>query len=94
MIAARLSPAPADAVSYGAGLTGVSTRIFALGTLIGEFPWAVFYVFLGQSLRTFSAAEIQQVDIRLVLLAAITSVLLIIRPIYGFLRNRGNQVSN
>lgn len=88
VIAARLSPAPADAVSYGAGMSGVSTRMFAIGTLIGELPWAVFYVFLGQSLRTFSATEIPPVDVRLILLGATVALLLVARPAYDFLRKR------
>lgn len=84
MVAARLSPAPADAVSYGAGLAGVSPQAFALGTLIGELPWAIFYVLLGRSLRTFSAGVIQRTDIRLILLTTVVSGLLIARPLYEF----------
>ncbi|RJX42024.1 hypothetical protein DM826_10210 [Halonotius aquaticus] len=91
MVAVRLSPAPADAVSYGAGLAGVSVQAFAAGTLIGELPWAIFYVLLGRSLRTFSAGAIQQTDIRLILLTAAVSVLLIARPLYEFVRGHGGQ---
>ncbi|MFB6171440.1 MAG: TVP38/TMEM64 family protein [Haloarculaceae archaeon] len=50
MTAARLSPAPADAVSYAAGLSGVSVRAFLVGTALGELPWAVGFVLLGASL--------------------------------------------
>lgn len=91
MVAARLSPAPADAVSYGAGLAGVTAQAFAVGTLIGELPWAIFYVLLGQSLRTFSAAAIQHTDIRLILVAAVISLLLIARPLYEFVRAHTDQ---
>jgi len=91
MIAARLSPAPADAVSYGAGLAGISVQTFALGTLIGELPWAIFYVFLGQSLQTVSTAAIRQTDIRLILLAAAVSVLLIARPLYEFAQGQTDK---
>ena len=91
MVAARLSPAPADAVSYGAGIAGVSTRSFAVGTLIGELPWAIFYVLLGQSLRTFSAAAVQQTDLRLILLTAVISFLIIARPLYEFVRKHTSQ---
>ena len=91
MVAVRLSPAPADAVSYGAGLAGVSVQRFTVGTLIGELPWAIFYVLLGRSLRTFSAGSIQQTDIRLILLTAAVSVLLIARPVYEFVRGHGGQ---
>lgn len=82
MVAARLSPAPADATSYGAGLAGVSARSFAVGTLIGELPWAIFYVHLGQSLRTFSVAAVQQTDLRLFLLTAVVSFMIVGRPLY------------
>lgn len=85
MIAARLSPAPADAISYGAGMTGISSQTFAIGTLIGELPWAVFYILLGESLRTFSATAIDQTDIRFVLLTALGSILLVAYPLYEYL---------
>lgn len=91
MVAARLSPAPADAVSYGAGLAGVSAQSFAVGTLIGELPWAIFYVLLGQSLQTFSTAAVQQTDLRLILMAAVISFLLIVRPLYGFICKHTGQ---
>lgn len=88
VLAARLSPAPADAVSYGAGMSGVSTRIFAIGTLLGELPWAIFYVFLGHSLHTISVTGIPPVDVRLILLGATISFLLVARSVYDFLRKR------
>ncbi|WP_185715617.1 TVP38/TMEM64 family protein [Halocatena pleomorpha] len=86
MVAARLSPVPADAVSYGAGLAGVTTQAFVVGTLIGELPWAIFYVLLGRSLRTFSAAAIRHTDSRLILVVAVISLLLIARPLYEFVQ--------
>lgn len=53
------------------------------GTAVG-----CFYVFLGQSLRTFSATEIPPVDVRLILLGATVALLLVARPAYDFLRKR------
>lgn len=82
MIAARLSPAPADGVSIGAGLTGISSWNFALGTLIGELPWAIFYVTIGQSLRSFSPDSVQTVNIEFLLVVSSVAVLLLARPIY------------
>jgi uncharacterized membrane protein YdjX (TVP38/TMEM64 family) len=92
MIAARLSPAPADAVSYGAGLAGVSTYGFVVGTLVGELPWAVFYLLLGRSLRRFSVAAIDRsgADVGLVLVAVAVSVLLVARPLYDLVRERAS----
>jgi len=82
MIAARLSPAPADAVSIWAGLAGVSGWAFALGTVIGELPWAVFYVSIGQSLQGFPSDTGQSVDTEFVLLISTCAVLLVVRPLY------------
>lgn len=88
MVAARLSPAPADSVSIGAGLVGVSGRNFAVGTLIGELPWAVFYVMVGHSLRSFSSGSVQRVNVKFLLVVSIGAVLLLARPIYrGLVRN-------
>jgi uncharacterized membrane protein YdjX (TVP38/TMEM64 family) len=91
MVAARLSPAPADAVSYSAGLAGVSAQSFAIGTLVGELPWAIFYVLIGQSLRSFSVGAVQQTDLRLILFTAVVSFLIIARPLYEFVRDNTKQ---
>lgn len=88
MIAARLSPTPADAVSYGAGVAGVSSRAFAIGTLVGELPWAVFYLLLGESFRTFSTDAIRGVDVRLLAVAVVVAALLLSRPLYEFVSDR------
>ena len=82
MVAARLSPAPADSVSIGAGLAGVSTWNFALGTLIGELPWAIFYVTIGESLRSFSSDSVQTVNIEFLLVVSCGTILLLAGPIY------------
>jgi len=95
MVAARLSPAPADAISYGAGITGISSQTFAVGTLMGELPWAIFYILLGESLRAFSTAGFDQADIRLVLLTTVGSVLIVVYSLYEDLytetENKGKQ---
>jgi uncharacterized membrane protein YdjX (TVP38/TMEM64 family) len=85
MIAARLSPAPADSVSIGAGLVGVSGWNFALGTLIGELSWAIFYVTVGQSLRSFSSDSLQTVNFEFLLGVNSIAVLLLARPISQFI---------
>ncbi|MHA1237901.1 MAG: undecaprenyl-diphosphate phosphatase [Candidatus Odinarchaeia archaeon] len=44
----RLTPLiPFDAVSYGAGLTKMSLKVFMLATIIGAFPRAFFYGYVG-----------------------------------------------
>jgi len=54
VLAARLSPIPADPVSYGAGVSGVSSRAFVVGTFVGEVPWVVLEVLAGASMRQLS----------------------------------------
>ncbi len=54
VLAARLSPVPADPVSYGAGFARVSPRSFAVGTFIGEIPWVAVEVTAGASLRSLT----------------------------------------
>jgi uncharacterized membrane protein YdjX (TVP38/TMEM64 family) len=54
----RLSPAPADAVSYAAGLSRVPLRPFVAGTLVGEAPWALGYVTLGAGLDRFRVPSV------------------------------------
>lgn len=89
MVAARLSPAPADSVSIGAGLAGVSSWNFTLGTLIGELPWAIFYVTIGQTLRSFSSDSVQTVNIEFLLIVSCVAVLLLARPVYRFIFKSG-----
>lgn len=85
IIAARLSPAPADSVSIGAGLVGVSGWNFALGTLVGELPWAIFYVTVGQSLRNFSSDSVQTVNMEFLLIVSCVAVLLLVGPVYRYI---------
>jgi Uncharacterized conserved protein len=82
VVAARLSPAPADSVSIGAGLAGVSSWNFVIGTVIGELPWVILYVIVGQSLQSFSLDEIQSVRIELLLLLSAVAVLIVIKSLY------------
>lgn len=88
MTAARLSPAPADAVSYAAGLSGVSLPAFVVGTLLGELPWAAAYVLLGASLGDLSAEGLSTADPPLLLLAAtaLVALALVARPLARALR--------
>lgn len=51
VVAARLSPAPADAVSYGAGASAVSIPSYVAGTVVGELPWTAAYLLIGASLQ-------------------------------------------
>jgi uncharacterized membrane protein YdjX (TVP38/TMEM64 family) len=88
MVAARLSPAPADAVSYGAGFAGVSLPAFVAGTVLGELPWAAFYVLLGGSLDALSTGRPTDAGPPLALLAgaALLAAALVAGPVARTLR--------
>ena len=89
VLAARLSPVPADPVSYGAGFAGVSTRAFVVGTFIGEIPWVVVEVIAGASMRslTLSGVSIEALPQLLVFLGAV-AVLVLARPMYRHFNGR------
>ena len=81
VLAARLSPLPADPVSYGAGFAGVSTRAFVAGTFLGEIPWVLVEVMAGVSVRKVSQNGLDA-GIYVLLAAAALSVLLVVAPAY------------
>jgi len=83
VLAARLSPVPADPVSYGAGFAGVSTRAFAVGTFLGEIPWVIVEVIAGASMRslTLSGLSIDALPQLLVGLGAL-AILVLAGPTY------------
>jgi uncharacterized membrane protein YdjX (TVP38/TMEM64 family) len=89
MLAARLSPVPADAVSYGAGFAGVSTRAFVVGTVLGEIPWVIVEVIAGASMRklTLSGLSIEALPQLLALFGAL-AVLVLARPAYRHFSGR------
>ncbi|QSG09061.1 TVP38/TMEM64 family protein [Halapricum desulfuricans] len=88
LIAARLVPMPADAVSYAAGLAEVPVGRYALGTALGETPWVVATVLAGASMRTF-ALEAAGSTLSLLLAATLLGVVLLSGPAYRHLRRRG-----
>ena len=89
VLAARLSPVPADPVSYGAGFAGVSTRAFVVGTFVGEIPWVVVEVIAGASLRslTLQGLSIEALPQLLVLLGAL-AILIVAGPTYRHFSRR------
>ncbi|WP_135304370.1 TVP38/TMEM64 family protein [Haloarcula amylovorans] len=89
VLAARLSPVPADPVSYGAGFADVSTRAFVVGTFVGEIPWVVAEVAAGASMRslTLTGVSIEALPHLLVLLGAM-AVLVLAGPTYRHFSGR------
>ncbi|WP_267642583.1 TVP38/TMEM64 family protein [Haloarchaeobius amylolyticus] len=79
IIAIRLTPTPADVVSYGAGLSKVPVGAFALGTAIGITPWVLMYMVIAQSAR--AATGVANIDLRLLAAFAVLGVLLVARPL-------------
>lgn len=82
VVASRLIPAPSDVVSVAAGVSGVSLSTFALGTAIGELPWAVVGVLAGASLDSLSNATLGTFDWRLIAACGLAAVLLLAGPVY------------
>lgn len=87
LVAARLAPTPAEAISGAAGAAGVSAPAFVLGTAVGEFPWTVAAVLAGSSLSRLDAGAVGP-DPRLVLAAATLGALLLAGPTYRFVARR------
>lgn len=72
----RLIPLfPFDLISYGAGLTKISYKDFALGTLIGTIPGILVFVNLGAQWITFNKTSIY-LSVSLLILFIIVSVFL------------------
>jgi uncharacterized membrane protein YdjX (TVP38/TMEM64 family) len=88
VLAARFSPVPGDPISYCAGMAGVSTRPFYVGTLLGEVPWALVAVLTGASMRSLSLTEFA-VSPELVGALAGFAVLLLSGPLYSHTRTPG-----
>jgi len=82
VLAARLSPIPGDPISYAAGLSGVSTRSFLAGTVLGEIPWALVAVLAGASMRTLSLSEFAFSPALVVALVGLAAIVLA-GPLYN-----------
>jgi len=92
VVASRLLPAPSDVVSVAAGVAGVRLPTFLLGTTIGEIPWVVAGVLAGASAESLLASEVLDVfDLRVVVAAGATAVLLLGPTAYGWYLDRGSR---
>jgi len=87
VLAARLSPLPADSVSYGAGVAGVSTPAFVIGTFVGEIPWVIVEVTAGASMREVTTHGLGA-GVHVLVLAFAASLLLVAGPAYRHARDR------
>ncbi|WP_135853107.1 TVP38/TMEM64 family protein [Halorussus salinus] len=82
MVASRLAPAPSDPVSAAAGLSGVSTGAFVVGTAVGEVPWTVAAVLAGGSLDHLSTTGLTAINWELIAAAGAVAVALLAGPAY------------
>jgi len=80
--ATRLFPIPSDAVSIGAGVSGMRTRPFLLGTVIGELPWTIVGVAVGVSLGRLATDGVSGVEPAVFVAMAGVGVLLLAGPLY------------
>lgn len=88
VIAARLAPTPAEAVSAAAGIARVSAGAFVVGTLVGELPWTAAAIVAGASMRELSLS-VDVIDPRLVLVGLLAAAIVLAGPAYRYARRRG-----
>mgnify|MGYP000159197825 CR=1 FL=1 len=93
VLAARLSPLPADPVSYGAGFSGVSLRAYVLGTFLGEIPWVFVEVLAGTSMRALSTEGLSA-GVHVLVASFAAAVLLLAGPAYRHVRAGQPSFSN
>lgn len=81
--ATRLLPIPSDVVSVAAGVADVPLGAFALGTALGEVPWAVAGVVAGTSVETLTTESLRAIaHPEFVVLVALAGVALLVPPVY------------
>ncbi|KAB1198541.1 MULTISPECIES: TVP38/TMEM64 family protein [Haloferax] len=87
--ASRLLPVPSDVVSVAAGVANVRLGAFALGTAIGELPWAIAGVVAGASVETLTTESLQAiVRPEFAVLVALAGVALLVPPVYRRYRSK------
>ncbi|QSG04115.1 TVP38/TMEM64 family protein [Natranaeroarchaeum sulfidigenes] len=92
VVAGRLAPVPADAVSAAAGMGGVRLRVLAVGILVGELPWTIAAVVVGNSLHTISTAGLGSVGTQLGVVTTLAALLLLAGPAYEHFVDGGSTV--
>lgn len=92
IVVSRLLPTPSDAVSVAAGIAGVPVRPFALGTLIGELPWAIAGVLVGDAAdRVYVEGLDAAFDPRLLGATILIALALAVRPLVTWARARESR---
>lgn len=85
LIAARVAPVPAEATSLAAGAADLRPSTFAVGTVVGELPWAVAAVTIGHSMHQLSVSN-ASVSPWLVLATVVAAAALLAGPTVRLVR--------
>lgn len=94
VVAARLAPTPAEAISTAAGIAHVPLMAFVVGTFIGEIPWTIAAVAIGASVQTTAAVDGVHIDPLLIVGGLLGAVLLLAGPLYRRLTTRTTPVDD
>lgn len=89
--AARLSPAPSDVVSIGAGMAAVPSRDYLIGTFFGEIPWTVFYVLSGQAMGRLTMPNEGSLPTLLIITTLIAVMLIAVSEQHYFRKTTGDK---
>jgi len=92
VVAARLAPTPAEAISLAAGSASVSLPAFLLGTLVGELPWTLLAVTAGASMDQLTLEG--AIDLRMVVLGGVAGGLLLLGPAYRVLNGHSGSAES
>lgn len=83
VVAGRLAPIPADALTVAAAISGVRFRTYVAGVLVGETPWTLAAVAVGASLSTLTTeGATDGAGLRLAILATVAALALLAGPAY------------
>lgn len=80
LLAARMTPTPAEAVSGAAGLADVPPSTFLAATLLGEVPYTVAAVLAGASLDALAAEGLRAASDPLVAVACLACAFAMVAP--------------
>jgi len=84
VVAARVSPIPTDAVSYGAGISDIDFPGYISGTIIGLIPWNIALALLGDSLEELELSNVEPSQ-QLIFSMTLVAVLVLAPPVYQWL---------
>lgn len=90
LVAARLAPTPAEPISIAAGLSTITLPTFIIGTLIGELPWTITAVLIGESLHHITRSDLAITNPWLIIGGTLTALILLAGPLYRYVKHTTN----